>query len=383
VHLAFITAVSGSRESVLELAERYQTMNAVDWVMAEAEAEAGRELQRFGIEPARMTEMQTLASLLVYRHRALRCAAETIAANAGQPRLWGLGLSGDLPILLVKLRARRPRPAARSAAHAFWRRRGLRFEFVVLRHGASGYDEPVGEKLRALLHGLGTREQLGQPAGIHVLSGDHVEEDERRLLDVVANVVLDTDRGTLGSQLVHVHEEAPALPRFLPGGSGGDVSEVQRSIVLRDCCSTTAWRVQRRGREYVIHLDPGDTTPAPWCNVLANADFGTLVTESGGGFTWAVNSGEHRLTPWTNDPVSDPPGEALYVRDEETAAVWTPTPQPAGAGVAHQIRYGAGYGRCSSGVMGCHGIYSRLGHPMIRERSFGFTSAITSTAPDG
>ena len=86
------------------------------------------------------------------------------------------------------------------------------------------------------------------------------------------------------------------------------------------------------GREYVIHLGPGETTPAPWCNVLANPDFGTLVTESGGGFTWAGNSGEHRLTPWTNDPVSDPPGEALYVRDEETAAVWTPTPQPAGAG---------------------------------------------------
>jgi cyclic beta-1,2-glucan synthetase len=102
------------------------------------------------------------------------------------------------------------------------------------------------------------------------------------------------------------------------------------------------------GREYVIHLGPGDTTPAPWCNVLANPDFGTLVTESGGGFTWAENSGEHRLTPWTNDPVSDPPGEALYVRDEETAAVWTPTPQPAGAGVAHQIRYGAGYGRWRS-----------------------------------
>jgi cyclic beta-1,2-glucan synthetase len=353
VHLAFITAVSGSRESVLELAGRYQTMNAVDWVMAEAEAEAGRELQRFGIAPAQMPEMQTLASLLVYRHRALRCAAETIAANRlGQPRLWGLGLSGDLPILLVKLRRSDDIDLLRDCAraHAFWRRRGLRFDLVVLRHGASGYDEPVGEKLRALLHGLGTREQLGQPVGIHVLSADHVEEDERRLLDVVANVVLDTDRGTLGSQLAHVHEEAPALPRFLPGGSPeADLSEapaLERPAGLLFDNGVGGFSAD--GREYVIHLGPGETTPAPWCNVLANADFGTLVTESGGGFTWAGNSGEHRLTPWTNDPVSDPPGEALYVRDEETAAVWTPTPQPAGAGVAHQVRYGAGYARWQS-----------------------------------
>ena len=151
-----------------------------------------------------MAAIQTLASLLVYRHRALRCASETIAANRlGQPRLWGMGLSGDLPILLVKLRTADDIDLLRDCAraHAFWRRRGLRFDLVVLRHGASGYEEPVGEKLRALLHGLGTREQLGQLAGIHFLSADHIGEDERRLLDVAANVVLDTDRGTLGSQL--------------------------------------------------------------------------------------------------------------------------------------------------------------------------------------
>jgi cyclic beta-1,2-glucan synthetase len=352
VHLAFITAVSGSRESVLELAERYQTMNAVDWVMAEAESEAGRELQRFGIDPARMAEIQTLASLLVYRHRALRCAAETIALNRlGQPRLWGMGLSGDLPILLVKLHTSGDIDLLRdlARAHALWRRRGLRFDLVVLRHGASGYEEPVGEPLRALLHGLGTRDQLGQHAGIHFLSADHLGEDERRLLDVAANVVLDSERGSLSSQLAHIHEEAAALPRFLPGAPDEDVDEtpaLERPADLLFDNGLGGFTTD--GREYVIHLGPADTTPAPWCNVVANTEFGTLVTESGGGFTWAGNSGEHRLTPWTNDPVSDPPGEAIYVRDEETAAVWTPTPQPAGAGGAHQIRYGAGYARWRS-----------------------------------
>jgi cyclic beta-1,2-glucan synthetase len=353
VRFAFITAVSGSRESVLELAGRYQTMNALDWAMAQAEAEAGRELQRFGIEPARMTEMQTVASLLVYRDRALRCTPDTIAANRlGQPRLWGLGISGDLPILLVKLRTADGIDLLGdlARAHALWKRRGLRFDLVVLLYGASGYVEPVSDSLRALLHGLGTREQLGQPAGIHFVSADHIGEDERRLLDVVAHVTFDTDRGTVGSQLARVHEETPALPRFFPGASPeADVDEAPAleppAGLLFD---NGLGGFSADGREYVIHLGPGDTTPAPWCNVLANTDFGTLVTESGGGFTWAGNSGEHRLTPWTNDPVSDPPGEALYIRDEETAVVWTPTPQPAGDGVAHQIRYGAGYARWRS-----------------------------------
>ena len=97
------------------------------------------------------------------------------------------------------------------------------------------------------------------------------------------------------------------------------------------------------GREYVIYLDPGQQTPAPWVNVVANPEFGFLVSESGSGYTWALNSGENRLTPWSNDPVTDRPGEALYLRDEETAEVWSPTPQPCGAAAPYLVRHGAGY----------------------------------------
>ncbi len=104
----------------------------------------------------------------------------------------------------------------------------------------------------------------------------------------------------------------------------------------------------RDGKEYVIHLKPGEHTPHPWVNVIANPQFGFLVSEAGSGCTWAVNSGENRLTPWRNDPVTDLPGEALYLRDEETGLVWSPTPMPAGADTDHVIRHGAGYSRFES-----------------------------------
>ncbi len=349
-HMAFLTAVSGSRESVIDLADRYQTTNALDWMTGEAEAEAGRELQRFGIDPARMSALQTLASLLVYRHHALRCAPETIAANRlGQSGLWGLAISGDLPILLVKLHDVSDLSLLREAAraHALWRRRGLRFDLVALRDGASSYDEPVSERVRVLLSELGTRDQIGQHGGIHVLLADQLSDDVRRLIEVASNVVLDSARGSLSDQLARVHDEAPPLPDFhavAPLDAGGDTpaSPPRPTDLLYD---NGIGGFSSDGRQYVIHLEPGECTPAPWSNVLANPEFGCVVTESGGGFTWAGNSGEHRLTPWTNDPVVDSPGEALYVRDEETADVWTPTPEPAGAGCAHQIRYGAGFAR--------------------------------------
>jgi len=97
------------------------------------------------------------------------------------------------------------------------------------------------------------------------------------------------------------------------------------------------------GREYAIYLGPDTNTPAPWVNVIANPTFGTLVSETGSGFTWYGNSRRSRLTQWSNDPVVDPPSEAIYVRDEETGAYWTPTASPVREETAYRTRHGAGY----------------------------------------
>src|SRR4030095_3121742 len=96
-------------------------------------------------------------------------------------------------------------------------------------------------------------------------------------------------------------------------------------------------------REYAIYLGPGAQTPAPWVNVMANADFGAMVSESGLGFTWRGNSQSNRLTPWHNDPVSDPQSEAIYLRDEDSGAVWTPTALPIREKDAYRARHGQGY----------------------------------------
>jgi len=74
-------------------------------------------------------------------------------------------------------------------------------------------------------------------------------------------------------------------------------------------------------------------------------------------YSWALNSAENRLTPWSNDPVMDCPGEVLYLRDEETARIWTPTPQPAGDGFPYQVTHGAGY---SEWRHHSHGLEQRL-----------------------
>ena len=344
--LAFLTLVAGSRESALEMVERYQTPSSIDWVLADAATDVARQLHRLGIAGGKLPLFQRLASWVVHPRRSRRCAAERLRENRlGQPRLWGMGLSGDLPILLLKITGTEEEDLLRDLVrgHRFWREKGLSIDLVMLREGASGYVEPLREGLMSILSALGAREQLGRKGGIHFLAADQMSHEDRILLEVAARVILHSGRGSLELQLAEPDQRDGVLPDFSP--SRWDSASESTPLLERPddlLFDHGLGGFTPEGREYVIFLGPGETTPAPWVNVLANEEFGSLVTESGGGFSWAHNSGENRLTPWTNDPVSDPPGEAIYLRDEETGIVWSPTPAPAGRAVAHEVRHGAG-----------------------------------------
>ena len=343
--ICFVTAAAGSRESVLELAERYDTPAAVDWALEDAAVEAAHEATRLRLRPSELPQFQALASLLLAPHAALRPSPAQRAANRlGQSRLWGMGISGDAPMLV--LRTSDPHSGLLPVlvrGHELWRRRGFPVDLVVLRSGTSSYSEPLRERLTDLLEEIGAHTTLGRSGGVHLVIADQIHEEEARLLECAARVVLDEARGDLTRQLV-----APVDPADLPSFEPVNVPpalpptpDVQRPGDLLFDNGVGGFSPDRR--EYVIHLPAGSTTPAPWCNVLANDAFGAIVSESALGFTWSQNSGENRLTPWNNDPVLDPPGEALYLRDEEDARLWTPTPSPAGHDAACEIRHGAGY----------------------------------------
>ena len=345
--LALVTVAGGSRESVMEIAERYATMDSLEWVLADAASAARHEAHDLRIDTERLPEFQMLASLLACPGGALSGEPSARDRNVfGQPNLWGLGLSGDLPILLVRLSDSADVELVRLLLQAqrYWLRREMKADVVILRTGSSGYEEPLRDQVAALLREYGLTEFLKRKGGIHLLFADHLSHQDVQLLEATARVILDTASGNLKEQLASARKHRATGPAFLPSGRPVDsrppaVLERPADLVFDNGLGGFT----PDGEEYVIHLEPGDTTPAPWSNVLANDGFGTLVTESGLGFTWAVNSGENRLTPWCNDAVLDTPGEVIYLRDEETGEVWTPTPRPTPDDTACQIRHGAGY----------------------------------------
>ncbi|MDT8342122.1 MAG: glucoamylase family protein, partial [Longimicrobiales bacterium] len=348
VELAFVTLASESREAAVSLADRYRQWSQIDRVFGEARTMSEIELERTGLTTAELERFQGLLSLLLYPHDALRAKPHVIAANRlGQPGLWPFAISGDHPILLVRVAGEEEAGVLLEVlkAHAYWRNRGLRVDLAILNEKQAGYSQEVQGHLQRLVAQTGGEAWIDRRGGIFLLRAELMQPEDLVLLETAARVVLDGAEGDLASQLRGIGREPLPLPALSPSPLHRALpQEIPPLARPQDLAFDNGWGGFRPdGREYVIFRDPGTPPPAPWINVVANPCFGFLVTDSGSSCTWCENSGENRLTPWHNDPVSDPTGEALYLRDEETGEVWTPTPLPAGAAAPYRVRHGVGY----------------------------------------
>ena len=359
VRLDFVTLVAESRAQVLQLAERFATGPALDWAAEDAQRTAALAAQRLGLDTRTLAEAQALCGGLIFPRLPTLPLAMSDTVLPTQPHLWSMRLSGDLPILLVRISHNSPVPllATLIRVHRWWQKAGLKVDLVCLQAGISGYQEPIRELLFAALRevnaaeggGKGSSAGLGGKGGIHLLACDRMGERERRTLEATASLILDAAAGSLASALAEpplARSPLPRspMPRFQPLGDFRPALLAAPPLLrpTQLAFDNTLGGFITESGDYLIHLEEGRVTPNPWCNVLANEHFGSLVSEAGLGFTWSGNSGEHRLTPWSNDAVLDPQSEALYVRDEETAAIWTPTPLPAGGNEPCQIQHHAG-----------------------------------------
>lgn len=346
--VTLVTLAAATRQDALALANRYHTSAAIDRTFDQTRTESMLELRQLGIGAPDIETIQQLLSALLYPHPALRARPEILAANSkGQPGLWPYAISGDYPILLVRVGSQEELSLVREVfrAHAYWRNRQLKIDLVIVNLQDAGYSQELNNQIHRLITHTSSDDWLNRRGGLFVVNASQVSAADMTLLETTARVILDGANGTLARQLARLQERPTALPRFVPTLTSPR-SEEHGRVIARPTdllFDNGLGGFSPDGREYVIYLEPGQTTPAPWINVIANPGFGFLVSEAGSGCTWAGNSGENRLTSWRNDPVSDEPGEALYLRDEETAEIWSPTPLPAREAAPYLVRHGAGY----------------------------------------
>jgi cyclic beta-1,2-glucan synthetase len=331
--LAFATGVASSHDAALALAERYHEPSAAARAFSLAFTHARIELAHLGMTPQEAQVSMELASRVFYTDASLRAEPDLIMQNRlGQPGLWGFGISGDVPILLVRVVDESGAPLVRDVLRAqdLWRLKGLAADVVILNEHPTSYRDAVQDQLTSLLDSGPWAAQRGRQGGVFLLRADTMTEGERLLLAVAARAILHGDRGRIMEQIRHPYREAPWPAPFTPRQPVAAATPASRPdvevppLALMNGLGGFA----DDGREYVIVLDGDAETPLPWSNIIANPAFGTVVTNNGSAFTWAENSRENRLTPFACDPVTDPVSEAIFLRDENSGHTWSATPGP-------------------------------------------------------
>jgi cyclic beta-1,2-glucan synthetase len=361
--LSFWSGVAGSRPQALALAAKCRDTRACDRISHAASDEAQARLRALGVDAAEAELFQRLASGVLYCDASLRAAPATLARNESGPRvLWSLGVSGDLPIVLVCVDAGSGSDAGRGLdlvrqllrARDYWRLKRLAIDLVIVDDREAGQSPGLDTELDAAV-----KEALGRSAeasarsgassavggGIFALRGDTLTPPSRELLETAARVILRARLGSLAEQLSRPSAAEATPRRRIDNQHGSSPVDDPRSIAALEFFNGFGG-FSADGREYVTVIKEGQWTPAPWINVIANPQFGFLVSADGVGSTWSLNAQQNQLTPWSNDPVGNAPSEVVYVRDAQSGELWSATPLPIlEPACSYLVRHGFGHTR--------------------------------------
>ncbi len=340
------TALATSRARAVELAAISATPHLLPRAFELAWADARATLKHLGVSAAQSHRFQRLLSAIVFPQPALRSPiARHVLRGRGRGGLWTHGLGSDVPTVVVRIDVPELDElfAELLRAHEFLRVNGFAIDLVALDEEAPGYVQPQHQKLLSLVRASPSSSRLDRRGGVFIRRAHEMTEEERELLLADARVVLHASGGTLARQLRRLVQHAPERPRAFSSARERETEPVASAPRPALAFDNGLGGFTSDGREYVAIVSRDALAPTPWSNVMAWPHAGSLVTESGASFTWCENSQRHRLTPWSNDPISDPSGEAFFVRDDEDGSVWSPTPLPAGGDATFVVRHGQGW----------------------------------------
>jgi len=348
--VAYWTMVARNREQAIALADKHSDPSAFERVRTLSWTQAQVQLRYLGMDFDEAQQFQRIANRVLYADSALRAPRDVLARNqASQLLLWTYGISGDLPIVLIRIDDEHDIDIVKQLlrAHEYWQSKRLSVDLVVLNDRPPSYASDLQHGIEAAIRTARTRvhDEDGPERGrVFLLRGDLMPPLNSELLQTAARAILIARRGSLADQLARLREAEP-LPRLstsivkpTPEIGGG------RALPALEFFNGLGG-FAANGREYVTVLDEQQWTPAPWTNVITNEHFGFQVSADGTGSTWSLNSRENQITCWSNDPVSNIPSEAIYLRDEDSGDLWTATPLPIRESSPYIVRHGFGYTR--------------------------------------
>ena len=314
--LSLATAAAPDLAELAGIVDEYQQLVHINRARMMAATLARIRQRELGLDTAGMHAVQDLTSVLLASQRR---AATAEVAGFDRRMLWRFGISGDLPLIVLRVNAEHGLDLIQAVltAQRLWQIAGVGCDVVIVNGEPASYLMPIQRQLMAMrersispLPG----EQQAARGGVHLLQSPGLTPPELTALTASARV--------------HLLADGRPLSRHLPDvlGTWPRLRAEARRVEPRALGGIAESRFARGGRDVVIQVDEAHGTPRPWVNVIANPGFGTVVSESGGGFTWAGNSRMNALTNWSNDALLDPCSEHFLIEDRASGEIFGALP---------------------------------------------------------
>ncbi len=385
----YLTGTGESKEEVLDLIYQYKDLPIIEKSLDSYNYSTQLELKHIGIRSAQANIYQSLASYLLYLHSGRKNREGYIKnINMNQENLWAYGISGDLPIILLIIYGEEDIDLLRQVInmHYYFKNKGIKSDLVIYNEEELSYEEPLQKDIISTVKNSVERENINKASGIFIHNKSTMVEEVKNFLIGISRLYIDSKNGNLANQLIEAtnfdyegykkNEEVAPINRIKVNINEGyyiknfGVKDDVNNKILeeKDVLSSTNidfsnlinnnesneeeldldffngyGGFNKKDKSYVIKLKDYENTPAPWINVISNKDFGFHISEVGSTYTWCGNSRENKITPWSNDWVVDPTGEALYIRDNDIGTYFTITPMPVRDGGEYIINHSFGY----------------------------------------
>lgn len=376
----YITAVGESKSEVLKLASKYRNIKTVEKVSETYNYSSQLELKYLGIKSAQANVYQSLASYILFLHSGRDNRENFIKGiKLNQENLWAYGISGDLPIVMMVVNNENDIDLVRQMVnmHYYLRNKGLKIDLVIYNEEEISYEEPLQKSIGEAVRNSSSRDTINKAAGVFIHNKATMGEEVKEFLIGIARLFIDSNNGSLVKQIEEAKRDEPKdylrhkelyNVKRVRKQSLNDIVRVEKTedknsenIEVKKYknkgnenveCTNEKKNLEffngyggfnRENNSYIIKLKDYEETPAPWINVISNEDFGFHISESGSAYTWCENSRENKITPWSNDWVTDPLGEALYIRDDNTGEYFSITPKPIRDGGEYVIEHSFGY----------------------------------------
>jgi len=355
--MTFSIGWAASREEAVQLADLYDNPKAAEREFNMSAVYSDIELEHLGITPKQAHYFQKLASYLVYHDSKYRAGKDILVKNRRkQSGLWAYGISGDMPLIVFRINQPEQLKSVRTLlkAHSFWRHKGLEAELLFLNDHPPSYSDELQESINQMIESSLEAHIFHKKGGVFAHQSEKITEEDKVLILSVASVVFEYKlppeffvSGREKTNSFSQNTEGPKYEPYKPEEAVESESESESSENLKFFNGFGGFSSD--GKEYHIRIKRNsknrliELPPAPWVNVVSNETFGFIATEKGSGYTWSVNSRENKLTTWSNDPVTDPHSEAIYIRDEDSKKFWSPTPGPVPGEGDYRVIHGHGY----------------------------------------